>query len=64
MDKADFNIYFANACLNIEFSYFTYLGNKETIPIFYKNPFLNKLTEKNFYNPKIVDYPKESFTIQ
>jgi len=64
MDKADFNIYFANKCLNVEFSYFTYLSNKETIPVFYKNPFMNKLTKKDFYNPKIVDYPKESFTIQ
>jgi len=63
MQNNDFNIYLANRCLNVEFSYYIYLNSNESQPIFYKNPFMNDLTEKNFYNPKIVNYPKESFTI-
>ena len=63
MQNADFNIYLSNRCLNVEFSYFCYTEDNEKIPPFYKNPFMWNLNKNNFYNPKIVKYADEAFTI-
>lgn len=56
----DFNIYFANKCLCVDFTYYTYMDNPDDIPIPYKKLFLNSSNIDNFYRPDTLD---ESFTI-
>lgn len=60
MNHDKFNIYFTSKCLNVEFSYYTYIYNNEIPPVFYRNPFMKNLGPEDFYKPNKL---LECFTI-